>query len=233
MASSAIRLLCVVGSSMLCLHSAAQAQDSAPKKNARVLMVTQSAGFKHGSVTRKEGQLSPAEQAITELGISSGLFRVDCTQDAAKDFTKENLQNYDIVFFYTTGDLPIRRRRPGLLLQRLAQAEGARLHRRPLRRRHVPQLPAVLGHDRRHVQRPSVERRRHGDDHRARHGASRQQALGRGVHDQGRDLPVQELAAGEGPRADEPEHGQDGAEEAVPRADRLGARSTARARCST
>lgn len=77
------------------------------EKKARILMVTQSAGFKHGSVTRKENELSPAERAITELGISSGLFRVDCTQDVAKDFTKEALQNYDIVFFYTTGDLPI------------------------------------------------------------------------------------------------------------------------------
>jgi type 1 glutamine amidotransferase len=73
----------------------------------RILMVTQSQGFKHGSVSRKDGQLAPAEQALTEIGIKSNLFRVDCTQDVAKDFTKENLQNYDVVFFYTTGDLPI------------------------------------------------------------------------------------------------------------------------------
>lgn len=75
---------------------------------ARILMVTQSAGYRHGSVTRKDGQLSPAERAITQLGISSNLFRVDCTQDCAKDFTKEKLQHYDIVFFYTTGKLPIK-----------------------------------------------------------------------------------------------------------------------------
>jgi type 1 glutamine amidotransferase len=78
-----------------------------PAKPARVLMVTQSAGFKHGSVSRKENQLAPSERAVTEIGISSNLFRVDCTQDCKKDFTKENLQNYDIVFFYTTGTLPI------------------------------------------------------------------------------------------------------------------------------
>jgi type 1 glutamine amidotransferase len=77
------------------------------KKVARILMVTQSAGFRHGSVTRKNNQLSPAERAITELGISSGLFRVDCTQDVKTDFTKEKLANYDIVYFYTTGKLPI------------------------------------------------------------------------------------------------------------------------------
>jgi type 1 glutamine amidotransferase len=83
-----------------------EAADSG-KKAARMLFVTQSAGFKHGSVSRKDDQLSPAERAMTELGVASGLFRVDCTQDVAKDFTKENLQNYDIVMFYTTGDLPI------------------------------------------------------------------------------------------------------------------------------
>src|SRR5688572_19344108 len=55
-------------------------------KPARILMVTQSAGFKHGSVSRPDGKLAPAEQAVTELGISSNLFRVDCTQDCAADF---------------------------------------------------------------------------------------------------------------------------------------------------
>jgi type 1 glutamine amidotransferase len=89
------------------LAAASDSLAQQPKKNARILMVTQSAGFKHGSVNRKEGALSPAERAITELGVSSGLFRVDCTQDVARDFTKESLKNYDIVFFYTTGDLPI------------------------------------------------------------------------------------------------------------------------------
>lgn len=76
-------------------------------KPTRLLMVTQSAGFKHGAVSRKDNELAPAERAITELGVSSNLFRVDCTQDCAADFTKEKLQNYDIVLFYTTGKLPI------------------------------------------------------------------------------------------------------------------------------
>lgn len=77
--------------------------DDSPKKDARLLFVTQSGGFKHGSVSRKAEMLAPAERAMTELGISSNLFRVDCTQDVAKDFTKENLANYAIVMFYTTG----------------------------------------------------------------------------------------------------------------------------------
>jgi type 1 glutamine amidotransferase len=113
-------LLCVFSLAALAVQTAgtARAEDKPANKKAdkptegiakkaRILMVTQSAGFKHGSVTRKANDLSPAERAMTELGISSGLFRVDCTQDVAKDFTKEALQNHDIVFFYTTGDLPI------------------------------------------------------------------------------------------------------------------------------
>jgi type 1 glutamine amidotransferase len=82
--------------------------DDSNSKNAphayRILMVTQSKGFQHSSVTRHDDKLSVAERTLTDLGISSNLFRVDCTQDAAKDFTKAN---YDIVFFYTTGDLMI------------------------------------------------------------------------------------------------------------------------------
>ncbi|QDS88736.1 Trehalose utilization [Rosistilla ulvae] len=74
---------------------------------ARLLMVTQSAGYRHGPVKREKMPLSPAERAITELGVSTGLFRADCTQDVAADFTKEKLQHYDLVLFYTTGDLPI------------------------------------------------------------------------------------------------------------------------------
>ena len=78
-----------------------------PAEESRVLMVTQSMGYRHGSVTRNEKSLAPAEIAMIQLGKKSGKFRVDCTQDAASDFTTENLQNYDIVVFYTTGALPI------------------------------------------------------------------------------------------------------------------------------
>ena len=72
----------------------------------RILFVTQSKGFVHGSVKRKE-TLAPAEIALTQLGEQSRLFRVDCTQDCEADFTRENLENYDIVAFYSSGDLPI------------------------------------------------------------------------------------------------------------------------------
>lgn len=75
----------------------------------RILFVTQSKGFRHGPVTRgkQADELSPAEVVVTQLAQSSQAFTVHCTQDSASDFTKSNLQNYDIVWFYTTGDLPI------------------------------------------------------------------------------------------------------------------------------
>jgi type 1 glutamine amidotransferase len=81
-------------------------KDQSRDKPVRILFVTQSKGFEHDAVNRKKagGKLAPAEEAMTQLGLKSGLFRVDCTQDAKADMTKENLQNYDIVMFYTTGD---------------------------------------------------------------------------------------------------------------------------------
>jgi len=96
-------LLTIVALLGLCQVKPADAAD----KPVRILFVTQSVGFKHGSVTRPEGKLAPAEVALIQLGQQTGRFEVDCTQDVAADFTKANLANYDIVAFYTTGDLPI------------------------------------------------------------------------------------------------------------------------------
>jgi type 1 glutamine amidotransferase len=95
---------------LACLVFAAASGLSAedkPARPAKTLFLTQSVGFRHGSVTRPEGTLSPAEIAMTQLGQQTGLIEVHCTQDAAADFTRENLRNYDVVMFYTTGDLPI------------------------------------------------------------------------------------------------------------------------------
>jgi len=78
-----------------------------PAKPVKALFLTQSAGFKHGSVNRPEGKLSAAEIAMTQFGQETGLLDVHCTQDAAADFTKANLEKYDVVMFYTTLNLPI------------------------------------------------------------------------------------------------------------------------------
>lgn len=87
--------------------AAGTAGDDAAEKKIRVLFVTQSQGFRHGPVTRQGGELAPAEVAMKQLAQQTGEFEVDCTQDVAADFTKKNLQNYDVVMFYTTLDLPI------------------------------------------------------------------------------------------------------------------------------
>ena len=104
-----LRRLILLGLLLIAVMAAAGDMNYVNAKDGpvRILFVTQSAGFRHGSVTRKEGDLSVSERVMTELGISTNEFRVDCTQDVAKDFTKERLEHYDIVMFYTTGKLPI------------------------------------------------------------------------------------------------------------------------------
>lgn len=77
------------------------------KKKYKMLFITQSKGFMHGSVKRKEPAiLSPSEVAVTDMAAKSGLFDVECSQDASI-ITAEKLKDLDIVMFYTTGALPI------------------------------------------------------------------------------------------------------------------------------
>ena len=100
-------LLCVTALTLLTWSLVAPGRAEDPAKPARMLMLTESRGFTHGSVRRPAQKLAPAEVAMTQLGQTSRLFRVDCTQNCQADFTKENLKNYDLVAFYTTGVLPI------------------------------------------------------------------------------------------------------------------------------
>lgn len=86
---------------------AAPAAAEEPAEKARMLMVTQSRGYRHRVVARIGGEPATAEVAMQKLGEKTGLFTADVTQDCAADFTRENLDNYDIVAFYTTGKLPI------------------------------------------------------------------------------------------------------------------------------
>lgn len=89
---------------VLVLVAPAAAQE---KKKYKLLYISQSKGFKHGSVDRKDGKpLAPSEIAVTEIGAASGLFDVECTQDASV-LTAEKLKELDAVMFYTTGNLPI------------------------------------------------------------------------------------------------------------------------------
>ncbi len=101
----------------------------ADTEKSRILMLTQSAGFMHSSVKRPDGaepqkKLAAAEIAMIQLGETTSLFTVDCTQDAAADFTENNLKNYDIVMFYTTGALPIAEPDLNFFLNDWLQAKG-------------------------------------------------------------------------------------------------------------
>ena len=78
------------------------------KAKYKILYITQSKGFKHGSVNRKsESELAPSEVSTTDIGKASGLFDVECTQDASV-LSSEKLKDVDVVMFYTTGPLPVK-----------------------------------------------------------------------------------------------------------------------------
>jgi len=73
----------------------------------RLLLVTQSAGFDHDVVKRKDGKPSVVEQTFDQLAKKTGLFTVEATRDASI-VTPAKLKDVDIVAFYTTGDLPMK-----------------------------------------------------------------------------------------------------------------------------
>ena len=100
-------LLIAVATALFCTKGLLADEPTAVEKP-RMLMVTQSAGFRHGPVKREGDQLiSPAEKAMKKIAARTGLFDVDFTQDVATHLTRENLQKYDLVAFYTSGDLPV------------------------------------------------------------------------------------------------------------------------------
>jgi uncharacterized protein len=73
---------------------------NAPKK---ILFFSKSSGFEHDMIKQKDGQPSPAEKILTELGRKNNI-EFTFTKDGSF-FTPENIAKYDAFFFYTTGDL--------------------------------------------------------------------------------------------------------------------------------
>lgn len=87
------------------LVSLSWAQEPKPAKK-RLLVITESRGFVHDVMRRgKDGSPALVEKVLTEMGEKSGDFEAVCSQNARKDIVKENLDKFDAVFFYTTGDL--------------------------------------------------------------------------------------------------------------------------------
>ena len=91
-------LLAALGGLML-LGAPAQA---APKK---ILVITQSRGFRHQPVNRKGQETCQVERILAKIGKGSGVFTTVNSQDAIKSITRENLKQFDGIFFYTTGML--------------------------------------------------------------------------------------------------------------------------------
>ena len=89
---------------LLLVVTATVAAEDRPKVKA--LMLTQSMTFTHGSVNRKDQALAPAEIALTQLGQQTGLFDLTCTQNVA-DINKDHLQKYQLLIFYSQGEVPI------------------------------------------------------------------------------------------------------------------------------
>lgn len=65
----------------------------------RILMVTHSAGFRHESIP-------VAVQALQCIGLRTGAFEVTPTEDLSL-INADELQNFDAVFFFTSGELEL------------------------------------------------------------------------------------------------------------------------------
>jgi len=83
---------------------------AADGKKQKVLYFTRSAGFEHDAVKRKGDQLGFSERALIEMGKRAG-FEVECTKDG-KVFDGD-LAQYDLIAFYTSGDLTKPCNQPG------------------------------------------------------------------------------------------------------------------------
>ena len=95
-----LRFLTMAALGGLMLQS--QPAKAAPKK---ILVITQSRGFTHGVVRRPKDGLCVVEKTLAAIGQKSGVFTTVNSQDAIKSITRENLKQYDGIFFYTTGVL--------------------------------------------------------------------------------------------------------------------------------
>ncbi len=78
-------------------------------KKEKVLYYTQSAGFRHGPVTRKNGELAFSEKVMVEVGKEHGV-EVVCSQDGG--VFDGDLDQYAAIAFYTSGDLTQAKEKP-------------------------------------------------------------------------------------------------------------------------
>ncbi len=89
---------CALG---LVLAATAFAQDT---EKIKVLWLTKSAGFQHPVITETDGKPSFLQGVIGKMGEGHEGVEVTFTKDAST-INAKNLANYNLVIFYTTGDL--------------------------------------------------------------------------------------------------------------------------------
>jgi len=79
------------------------AQGAPEAKALRVLYLTKSAGFEHSAIKRDGDKLGYSEKVIGEIAKQMGA-TYTATKDASQ-INAANLKNYDVVIFYTSGNL--------------------------------------------------------------------------------------------------------------------------------
>ncbi len=104
---SLVTSLLIVVSGLAAATQTVNAQSRQSRK-LRLLYVTQSMGFRHQS-------LHKSEEIMEQLGNKNG-FEVTLTQMAELKLTAANIKNYDVIIFYTTGELPLSAEQKTLLL---------------------------------------------------------------------------------------------------------------------
>lgn len=80
--------------------SAPREKESKPK---HILFFTKSSAYEHSVISWKNGQPSWAEKVLQELGQQNG-WEFTFSKDGSK-FSREYLEGFDAVMFYTSGDL--------------------------------------------------------------------------------------------------------------------------------
>jgi uncharacterized protein (TIGR03437 family) len=101
-----------VGVSILAI-AAAQAASGATK---RILYVTATYGFRHDSI-------ETSIQVMQDLAAASGVFAIDNTEDVSL-INADNLRNYDAVYFFTSGELPLSDQQKADLLDFIRSGKG-------------------------------------------------------------------------------------------------------------
>lgn len=78
-----------------------------PDTKKRLLLITESVGFRHDVSNRKGKDMCLVEKIFVELAAKEKFFEVDYSQDSRSVITSDNLKKYDGIFFYTTLELPL------------------------------------------------------------------------------------------------------------------------------